>query len=291
MKKTILFLASMCFSHVFYAQEVVQLPYVNSNQVVWETSEKAYYSELWGTEVITNIQSPSLLVFQPSKELRNGTSVVVAPGGGLYANSITSEGHAVAKWLVKKGITVFVLKYRLMPTGSEGISESRNLRNKTPEIFREKVNKITPLAVNDALTAMSYVRSHAQEYDIDPNKIGFIGFSAGGSLSMGLAYNCTEKNRPDFITFVYPWMLPMPIQKPKKNAPPALIICASNDSESITKGSIELYKSWYDEGLSVGLHMYSKGSHGFGMRNKGLASDTWIERFYDWMLVEGFVKQ
>lgn len=106
---------------------------------------------------------------------------------------------------------------------------------------------------------------------------------------MGVAYNYTKKNRPDFLVPVYAWTSEMQIQVPKKDAPPMLVICAADDELSLAPGSIALYNAWYQEGLNVGLHMYSKGGHGFGMRKKGLASDAWIEQFYMWSITEGFV--
>lgn len=97
------------------AQEIVPLPYESPAHIHWANAEKQYYSELWKTEVITNVSAPSLIVFKADEKLANGTSVIIAPGGGLYAHSINSEGYDVARWLNTKGITAFVLKYRLAP--------------------------------------------------------------------------------------------------------------------------------------------------------------------------------
>lgn len=287
MKKLFLFFVVFNFSFFVYAQNVIRLPFEKSDEVTWKNKEKEYYSQLWQTQVITNVSVPTMQVFKPSRETNTGTAVVIAPGGGLHALSIESEGNEVAKWLVKRGITAFVLKYRLVPTGEDGVAELTNLSGNDFAKMMGKVAKVIPLSTADALHAVTYVREHAKAFEIDPEKIGVMGFSAGGAVAMGAAYNYTKENRPDFLVFVYPWTAAMPVRKPQKDSPPLLIVCASDDPLGLASGAVELYNSWYGERLSTALHMYSKGGHGFGMRKKGLPSDTWIERFYDWSVAEG----
>ncbi len=279
-----LFITSFLFTN---AQEVINLPFGQFTEIKWGQNEKEYYSERWSTQVITNVSTPSMLVYKPAKEMNNGAAVVIAPGGALYAHSINSEGKDVAKWLIKKGFTVFVLKYRLVPTGNDAVAELANLSKNNPSKIREEVAKVIPLSISDGLNAISYVRNNASEFNIKPDKIGFMGFSAGGAVTMGVAYNYTKENKPDFLVPVYPWTTQYPVQTPQIDSPPMIIFCASNDPLNLVPGSIALYNSYYKMGLNVALHMYSKGGHGFGMRDKGLPSDTWIERFYDWTLVEG----
>lgn len=221
-------------------------------------------------------------VFKPDEP--NGTAVIIAPGGGLYAHSINSEGNDVAKWLNKKGITAFVLKYRLVPTGENAIKDFSDDGVKA----YEKVEKVLPLSINDGLAAISYVRSHAVEFNIEPNKIGFMGFSAGGAVTMGVTFNYAVHNRPDFIVPVYPWMTVIKSYEVPSDAPPMLVICATDDPLGLAQESIDLYTNWLKSKKSTGLHMYSKGGHGFGMRKQELPSDKWISRFYDWAITEGF---
>lgn len=273
------------------AQDIIELPYNKIDDVVWENNEKEYYSNIWQTQVVTNVSVPTMQVFRPSAEKNTGTAVIIAPGGGLYAHSIESEGNLVAKWLAEKGITGFVLKYRLVPTGEDGVADITALAQANPQKIGEEVAKIIPYSIQDGLNAISYVRENVVTYAIDPTKIGFMGFSAGGAVTMGVSYNYTISNRPDFLVPVYAWTDAMPVQTPKDDAPPMLVICASDDPLGLAKGSIELYSSMLEIGKPVGLHMYSKGGHGFGMRKNGLPSDNWIERFYDWSLVEGITKK
>ncbi|ASV29074.1 alpha/beta hydrolase [Maribacter cobaltidurans] len=279
----------LCITTTIFAQEIIELPYETTQNVSWEGGEKEYYSDIWQTQVVTNVSTPTMEVFAP--ENPNGTSVIIAPGGGLYALSINSEGNDVAKWLVEKGITAFVLKYRLVPTGSDGVQEITQEGGTNPQKIMQRVAPVLPLSINDGLSAIEYVRTNAQKYKLDPNKIGFMGFSAGGAVTMGVAYNYNEKNRPDFIVPVYPWTTAQPVQEVPQTAPSMLVICATDDPLGLAIGSIELYSSWLKANKPAGLHMYSKGGHGFGMKTQNLPSDNWIQRFHDWWKVEISTKE
>ncbi len=282
MKKNIVFLLFIGLIQVTVGQEIIELAHEKTTQIEWQGGEKAYFSELWQNDVVTNVSSPTMQVFRPEKP--NGTSVVVAPGGALYALSITSEGTAVAEWLNTKGITAFVLKYRLVPTGKDGVQEITDDVNNNPAIVGEKVAPVLPYSIADGLAAIAYIRENAAALKIDANKIGFMGFSAGGAVTMGVAYHYTKVNRPDFLVPVYPWTTVMPIQEVPKDAPPMFVICASDDPLELAPGSIELYSSWLEADKPVALQMYAKGGHGFGMKKQGLPSDMWIQRFYEWAI-------
>lgn len=285
MKKNILTIVSICIINVAFAQEIIELSHEKAEGTTWVGDEKAYYSEIWQNDVVTNVSVPTMEVFRP--EHPNGTSVIVAPGGGLYALSITSEGTDVAKWLNEKGITAFVLKYRLVPTGEDGVKEITDEGATNPALIGQRVMPVLPYSYADGLSAIAHVRENAESFKIDPKKIGFMGFSAGGAVTLGVAYNYTAANRPDFLVPVYAWTLVMPVQEVPADAPPMFVICASDDPLGLAPGSIELYSSWLKANKPVGLHMFSKGGHGFGMKKQGLPSDHWIERFYDWSVAEG----
>ncbi|MFK5974813.1 MAG: alpha/beta hydrolase [Flavobacteriaceae bacterium] len=270
------------------SQEVIKLPYTNGPlEIVWEEHEKNYFSELWQSQVVTNVSIPTMEVFRPKKEIANGISVIIAPGGGLFALSIESEGNQVAKWLNQKGITAFVLKYRLAPTGKDGVKELSELGASNPAEIGKRVAPILPLSIADGLMAISHVRENAATFGINPDKIGFMGFSAGGAVTMGVTFNYTKENRPDFIVPIYPWMNIIEAYEVPKDAPPMLVICASDDPLELARASLDLYSAWLTNNTSTGLHMYSKGGHGFGMKKQGLPSDNWIQRFYDWSIAEG----
>ncbi len=285
MKKYALVMLALGMINFSTAQEIIEVPHEKAEGVKWESDEKAYFSDIWQNDVVTNVSVPTMQVFRP--ENPNGTSVVVAPGGGLYALSITSEGTDVAKWLNEKGITAFVLKYRLVPTGEDGVKEISEEGAANPMRIMERVAPVMPYSIVDGLSAIDYVRTNADALNIDPNKIGFMGFSAGGAVTMGVAYNYSEKNRPDFLVPVYPWTTAMPVKEAPENAPPMLIVCSTDDPLGLATGSIELYSSWKKGGNNPALHMYAKGGHGYGMKKQNLPSDNWIQRFYDWSVAEG----
>ncbi len=282
-KKIVLSFFLLCTFNWANAQEILSVAHEKAKDVHWEGDEKAYFSKIWENDVVTNVSVPTMEIFRP--ENPNGTAVVIAPGGGLYALSITSEGTQVAEWLAKKGITAFVLKYRLVPTGEDGVKEITD-DSSNPARIGERVAPVMPYAIADGLSAISYVREHAENFKVDPNKIGFMGFSAGGAVTMGVVYNYTEANRPDFIVPVYPWTTAYPVQEVPTDAPPMLVVCSSDDPLGLAPGSIELYSSWLKNDKKVGLHMYSQGGHGFGMKKQNLPSDSWIARFYDWSVAE-----
>src|SRR6478752_9965384 len=125
--------------------------------------EKEYFSKVWNTEVVTNVTKPNLTVFKPAPELKNGTAAVICPGGGFMALSINSEGIDVAKYLAAKGVTAFVLKYRLAHTGEDATQEFMALFEDRPK-FRAILDKIVPLTIADGLAAVSYVRQHAADW-------------------------------------------------------------------------------------------------------------------------------
>lgn len=264
------------------AQEIIPLPYDDPGEIVWENAEKQYFSEVWKTTVVTNVSAPRMEVFRPQDGLANGTSVIVAPGGGFYALSIESEGDAVARWLAEKGITAFVLKYRLVPTGEDGVRELSD----RGERLMDDVEPLIPLAIADGLSAIAYVRKHADRFGLDPARIGLMGFSAGGTVTVGVALRYSPDTRPDFIVPVYPWVSAFADPVVPRDAPPIFIVCASDDALGLARESVELYSAWHGAGISAALHMYARGDHGFGMRKNGLPSDRWIERFHEWLIAE-----
>lgn len=286
MRGTILFFLILLFILPTMAQKIIKLPVTEKDETVdWAKKEKDYFSEIWQTQVVTNVFKPTMEVFKPEQENNTGAAVVICPGGGMYALSINSEGNDVAKWLAKRGVTAFVLKYRLVPTGEDGTAD---LNTDGARVII-KAGNLLPLAISDGLNAVEYVRTNAAKYGIDTNKIGIMGFSAGGAVTMGVTYNYEEKNKPNFIVPVYAWMDILPMSAAPKDAGPIFVVCATDDPLNLAPASVNLYNSWLTEGKSAALHMYSKGGHGFGMRKQNLPSDQWIDRFGEWLAIEGFM--
>lgn len=285
MLKNFSLLILCCLPLTSLAQEIVELPSATNTTLQWNGDAREYFSSDWQTQVVTNVSQPSMQVFLPDAAIANGTAVVVAPGGGLFALAIEKEGNQVARWLNQKGIAAFVLKYRLLPTAEDGVNEVM----KDPDAVVEKVAPVLPIAINDGINAMQMVRANADKWNIEPGKIGFMGFSAGGAVTVGVALNSSEAQAPDFIVPVYPWMTVVGDYELPEELPPMLVICAADDPLMLGPESVTLYSRWIDEGGKAGLHMYSKGGHGFGMESQGLPSDDWILRFYEWAVAEDLV--
>jgi acetyl esterase/lipase len=254
----------------------------------WNQQEKEYFSKAWNTQVVTNVTVPTLTVYAPDAGAANGTGVVICPGGGFLALSINSEGIDVAKWLAAKGVTAFVLKYRLFPTGEDGTTEFMT-RLATPKKLEEVTTTTVPLAVADATAAVSYVRKHAAEFGVSPTRIGLMGFSAGGTITGAVAFGYTAESRPDFVAPIYAYMGAVKAADVPNDAPPMFIAAASDDQLGLAPDSVHLYEKSLAAKKPVELHMYSKGGHGFGMRKQELPSDHWIERFGDWLRLQGLL--
>jgi lysophospholipase L1-like esterase/dienelactone hydrolase len=292
--KTRILLPFLCFGIGFYAnaQQVIQLyngkPKGSEN---WTWSEQTSTKNMFNTDVVYNVSQPTITAYLPPKELATGTAIIVAPGGAFHTLSINSEGVDVAKWLNSKGVAAFVLKYRVARSFTD--DPVKELAEKMSDFKKldEENAPIVPLATDDGLAAMKYVREHAKGMDIDPNKIGFMGFSAGGTLTMSVVYTANETNRPNFVAPIYayePAVLGSTIPKEKT---PIFVAVAGDDQLGMMSMSINIYKKWFDAKQPAELHIYEKGGHGFGMRKQNLPTDSWYERFGDWLKLQGYLKK
>ncbi len=256
----------------------------------WNWSEKENFSKLFNTQVVFNVVDPSLLVFKAPASIANGTAIIIAPGGGFQALSINSEGIDLAKWLNARGVTAFVLKYRLAKSNTDDPAKEMMEKVGNPSKMEVENGPIIKLAMKDGQAAVQYVRSHAREYGIDPNKIGFIGFSAGGTVAMSVVYNSEESSLPDFVAPIYAYA-PMSIGTavPTKNMP-AFIAVASDDQMQLVPHSLDIYSRWQALKQPAELHVYEKGGHGFGMKKLQMPTDKWVDDFGDWLLQRGLIK-
>ncbi len=272
-------------------QKVIPLyPGVAPGSEGWNWSEQESDKNMYHSNAIFNISKPTLTVYLPdSSHLPTGTAIIVCPGGGFHSLSIMQEGYWVVKWLQSKGITAFLLKYRLMHIqgGDPYKQETEDRTRKGADAERATV---ADMAVADGRQALAYVRAHAAEYGINPKRIGIIGFSAGGVISAATAYHYTPENRPDFVGFVYGGLLPSTKHDTiPADAPPLFIAAASNDQYNLQFAAVSLYTAWVTAKHVAELHIYAQGGHGFGLRPQGLSTDSWTDRFIDWMTLEGFL--
>lgn len=257
-----------------------------------------------GSKSITKVSNPTITAYLPPKGTGNGTAILICPGGGYGGLAITHEGHQVAAEFNKLGVAAFVLKYRL--------PDDRIMRDKS----------VGPL--QDAQTAMTIIRKRAKEWGIDGNKVGIIGFSAGGHLAstVGTHYNKAvidnKENinlRPDFMVLMYPVisftdttlvhggsrnnLLGKDASEELKaqfssellvtpNTPPTLLVHAGDDKGVKVGNSIRFYEALNKNGVLAEMIIYPKGGHGFGLNNK-TTTDSWMDRCRDWMKSNGWL--
>ncbi len=254
----------------------------------WTYNEQVYKPGS-SEALIYNVSHPTLTVYPADPSKANGTAVIVCPGGGFYILVEGKEGTDVAHWLNQKGVTVFLLKYRLgqSMTNSPGQELSDNMKKSD---FVEKITPVIPLCIADGRAAIEYVRTHAAEYGINPHKIGIMGFSAGGTVAASTAFNYSPANRPDFVAPIYAFMPPSLQGTVADDAPPLFVAAATNDDLGLAPQSIDLYSKWLAAKKPAEIHIYEQGGHGFGMSKKNIPTDTWIERFGDWLGLSGFLK-
>jgi endo-1,4-beta-xylanase len=231
---------------------------------------------------VWSIHKPSLTFFAPPKGKATGAAIVVCPGGGHRFLSIDHEGYDVARWLRDHGIAGFVLKYRLAyEPGSK---------------YKVEVHSLA-----DVRRAVRLIRSRAQEWGVDPARVGVMGFSAGGQLAI-LAGTQVDlgrpdsrdavdrlDSRPDFLAPIYPGFGGQDFGVTKKT-PPTFIAVADDDGRGCDAVSVEFYRALKQADVSAELHIYSTGGHGFGMENRPLAITGWTARLYDWMVDRGYLR-
>lgn len=290
--------AMLLFSSALAQNTVVPVwPGAAPGSESWTRTE-VEYRNAQNERMVRNVVKPSLTLYRPTGTA-NGTGIVIAPGGGFHFLSWDSEGTQLAEWLASRGVTCFVLKYRLVDTGAteaefkeKAAALTARLRAIKPgaagPALSEEMVAVQKLAETDGAQAVKLVRARAAEWNLDPTRIGIIGFSAGGRVTMGAVLAADPQSRPDFAAPVYGGTIPEGTAVPA-DGPPLFLLCAADDNLAALS-SAATYTKWRTAGRSAELHVYSKGGHGFGMRKRGLPVDQWPDRFYDWLNTMGFLK-
>jgi acetyl esterase/lipase len=237
---------------------------------------------------VYNVADPTLTVFSPHPARANGTAVIVCPGGGFHFLAIDHEGTHVANALVQKGITVFILKYRLVHISGDNPFDDM-LNAEDPKAWDDESLPIIPLAIADGRNAIDYVRANAAQYNIRPDRIGVMGFSAGGMVAACTAFDYDALNRPDFVAPVYADIPASQIGVVKPDAPPLFIICAQDDEFGFAPHAINMYNKWYASNRPAEMHLYSKGKHGFGLGIPGTTTHGWLDGFETWLIMCGLM--
>jgi acetyl esterase/lipase len=239
------------------------------------------------TRLITNVTRPTLTIYRPAKGKDTGAAVLICPGGGYWNLFWQIEGEEVAAWLNSLGVTGIILKYRVprRPDEPKGVPARRPLQ--------------------DAQRAVSLVRSKAKAWGIDPERIGIMGFSAGGHLAIATATSFGQRTykpqddidqvscRPNFAIPVYPGYLKELLAKGMKvpaQTPPVFLAHGSADLISTPEHSVLMYLALKRAGVSAELHVYADTAHDFGVRHSDRPYATWTRACAHWMRDQGFLK-
>ena len=231
---------------------------------------------------VKNIHNPSLTVFLPPKEKANGTAVVICPGGGHRELVFNAEGVEPAQYLAKLGVTAFALKYRLAREPGSPYSLEKDV-------------------AADIRRAMRLVRSHARDWGLDPERIGIMGWSAGGEVAAMVAYRPTPGDaeaadpiervsaKPNFQIIIYPGGYGVPETVPA-DAPPAFFL-AANDDVGAARTITTLFERYRQAGVPAEVHLYTEGHHAFNMGNRSnlVSIRSWPQRMADWLTDRGLL--
>lgn len=231
---------------------------------------------------VRNIHNPSITVFQPPKEKANGCAIVVAPGGGFRELVFNPEGVKAAEYLNTLGVTVFALKYRL-----PGEKNSPYTKNHVQQ---------------DAYRAIRLIRTRAKDFQIDPDRVGILGFSAGGAVVMMVSVGNGKgdpkavdpvdraNGRPNFQMMIYPGGTSP--RKIPSDAPPAFLLCANDDEYGCDKVTLALLGNFRDAKVPVEAHLLARGKHAFNMgdRSEYASVRNWPQRLGDWLSDSGFLR-
>lgn len=231
---------------------------------------------------VCNVHNPTITPYLPEADKATGTAVIICPGGGHSKLCLGHEGYALAEWFREHGIAAFVLKYRL----------ARELGS---------TYTIQDHAMADARRAIRTIRSRAAEWHIQPDRIGILGFSAGGELAAFAAMQNDpgqkdaadpieqQSSRPDFQGLIYPGT--SGLFNAEKGMPPLFIAAGYSDRPDISEGMATLYLKYKAAGVKAEMHLYANAGHGFGYKPdaKPSAAARWPDRFVEWLTDSGLL--
>jgi acetyl esterase/lipase len=225
--------------------------------------------------VIFNVVTPTLTAYLPERSKATGTAVIIAPGGAFVALAIDLEGHNAARWLQEKGIAAFVLKYRLVEKRQDGIPAMN-------------MDTAARYGIADGIQAIKVVRQRAAEWGLSPDRVGFLGFSAGAMVTSGTLLQADAGARPSFAAMIYGGPFGAMPTIPAK-LPPMFLAWARDDAVALDP-IVRFHDALESAGHKPEVHVFSAGGHGFGMRKQDTSSDHWIDAFYYWLEGHGLTK-
>jgi acetyl esterase/lipase len=223
--------------------------------------------------VVFNVVTPTLTAYLPEKSHATGTGVIIAPGGAFVALVMSADGDSVARWLQRRGIAAFILKYRIVEKRQEGM----------PVMDMDTAGRY---GIADGIQAIRVLRQHASEWGVMPNRVGILGFSAGGMVASGALLQADSAAIPDFAAMIYGAPFGKMPAIPAKLPP--MFLAWAQDDEIAGSFMVRFYQALRSAGEKPEVHIFESGGHGFTGRKKGTSSDHWIDEFYYWLEGRGF---
>lgn len=244
-----------------------------ADREVWHLSEV-------GRLAVRNVTRPTLTAFRPVGKPQPA-AVIIAPGGAFLGLEMDKEGWAAARWFANQGITAFVLKYRTLPTPPD----QKKFVAELDKMISGRKSELAPPqdtpapALADGIAALRYVRQHATDFGIDPKRVGFMGFSAGGFLARSLIER-GGADKPDFAAPIYPNMGPMTVPA---DSPPMFVAIAADDFLLAREPGLSLIDSYRAAKRPIEFHLFASGGHGFGTGPVGSPEEGWMDLMLRWM--------
>jgi acetyl esterase/lipase len=259
-------------------------------------------TETYNDGMVKNVSTPTITIYAPPKEKNTGAAILVFPGGGYNKLAIELEGSEICEWLASIGVTGILLKYRVPASGPH--------YDKDCQCEKDPVK---PMALQDAQRAMGLLRARAKEYNIDPNKIGVMGFSAGGHLVADVSTNYRKRSyavtdaidtvscKPNFGIVMFPGHMTFHTSQPYQlnrtlpvdsHTPPTFLLQAGNDNVDTIQHSLVYYIALKKAGVHAEYHIYAEGGHAFGLNESAQKVPGWTELpIADWeKLVERWLR-
>ena len=288
-----------------YASRVFTLDLDGNEAPLINAGDQVTYNAAGGVQGISGTNEPAIKVFLPSAEYNSGAAVIICSGGGLMFHSWGNDVESMASWLNRRGVAVIGLKYHLggpRPRPQEGAQAARPAAParplRLPDItgFDQLTdancnpdqsgasNPTLDAAADDALRTIRLVRAHAEEWGIDPRKVGYLGYSAGGGVAIAATLKADAATMPNFLASCYGPSLENVVVP--ENAP-KLFIAVRAQHNNVAAGMLALYLAWKKAGANAEMYIYDDGTGPFGPDDGGTTSGAWRDNFFRWMQSNG----